>query len=101
MMGDGMGADVHAGRDLLVVKSLRNQSGDGLLGVGQAVPSGDRPGGGRRPVAAADAEFAEPSPDASLVAVGSDLAVSTECLLQVADRLLPVPSPVMQGAKVF
>src|SRR5215470_1523434 len=99
MMGDGMGADVHAGRDLLVVKSLRDQSGDGLLGAGQAVPSGDRPSGGRRPVAAADAEFAKPSPDTSLVTVGSDLAVSTECRLQVSDRLLPVLSPDMQGAE--
>jgi hypothetical protein len=71
MMGDGVGADVHAGGDLVVVQSLGDQAGDGLLGAGQAVPPGDRPGGGRGPVAAADAELAQPAPDAGLVAVGA------------------------------
>ena len=38
-----VGADVHAGGDLVVVQSLGDEAGDGLLGVGQAVPSGDGP----------------------------------------------------------
>src|SRR5215469_10517859 len=100
-MGDGVGADVHTSSDLVVVQSLGNQPGDGSLGAGQAIPSGDGPGRGRGPVAAADAEFAQPPPDAGLVAVGSDLTVSTECFLQVADRLLPVSLAVMQGTEVF
>jgi hypothetical protein len=41
-------ADVHAGGNLVVVQSLGDQAGDGLLGAGQAVPPGDglsgRPG---------------------------------------------------------
>ena len=85
-----MGADVHARGDLVVVQSLGDDAGDGLLGVGQAVPPGDGPGGRRGPVAAADAELAQPPPDAGLVAVGADLAVSAECFLQVVDRLLPI-----------
>src|SRR6516225_3787166 len=67
VMRDGVGADVHAGGDLVVVQSLGDELGDGLLSVGQAVPSGDGPGGGRAPVTAADAELAKPPPDAGLV----------------------------------
>ena len=85
VVGDGVGADVHAGGDLVVVQSLGDEAGDGLLGVGQAVPSGDGPGGGRAPVAAADAELAQPPPGAGLVAAGTDLAVSAECVVQVTD----------------
>ena len=75
MMGDSVGADVHAGGDLVVVQPFGDQAGDGSLGFGQAVPPGDGPGGGRAPVTAADAEPAQPSPDAGLVTVGADLAV--------------------------
>ena len=100
-MGDGVGADVHAGGDLVVVQALGDEAGDGLLGVGQAVPPGDGPGGGRAPVAAADAELAQPPPDAGLVADGTDLAVPAECVLQVVDRLIPVAFPAVQDAKVF
>jgi hypothetical protein len=70
MVSDGVGADIHAGGDLVVVESLGDEAGDGLLGAGQALPPGDRPGGGRAPVAAADAELAQPPPDAGLVTVG-------------------------------
>jgi len=52
-------------------------------------------------VAAADAELAQPPPDAGLVAVGTDLAVSAECVLQVADGLVLVALPAMQYAEVF
>src|SRR5215472_1554375 len=100
-MGDGVGADVHTSSDLVVVQSLGNQPGDGSLGAGQALPSGDGLGGGRGPVAAADAEFAQPPPDAGLVAVGVDLQVTAECLLQVVDRLFPVALAAMQFAEVF
>src|SRR5580693_4683559 len=93
VVGDGVGADVHAGGNLVVVQSLGDQAGDGLLGVGQAVPSGDGPDGRRAPVTAADAELAQPPPDARLVAVGADLAVSRERVLQVADGLIPVALP--------
>src|SRR6516162_6911162 len=96
-----MGADVHSGGDLVVVQSLGDEPGDGLLGVGQAVPSGDGPGGGRAPVAAADAELAQPPPDAGLVAAGTDLAVSVECVLQVTDGLIAVALPAVQDAEVF
>src|SRR5262249_17542275 len=44
VVGDGVGADVHAGGDLVVVQSLGDQGGDRLLGLSQAVPSGDGPG---------------------------------------------------------
>src|SRR6516162_5437256 len=84
-----MGADVHSGGDLVVVQSLGDEPGDGLLGVGEAVPAGDGPGGGRGPVAAADAELAQPPPDAGLVAVGAGAAVSVECVLEVPDGLVP------------
>ena len=84
-----MGADVHAGSDLVVVQSLSDEPGDGLLGVGEAVPAGDGPGGGRGPVAAADAELAQPPPDAGLVAVGAGLAVSVEGGFEVPDGLVP------------
>jgi hypothetical protein len=52
-------------------------------------------------VAAADAELAQPPPDAGLVTVGADLAVPAERFLQVADRLTPVALPAVQDAKVF
>ena len=81
MVGDGVGADVHAGGDLVVVQSVGDQAGDGLLGGGQAVPSGDGPGGSRGPVASADAELAQPPPDAGLVTVGTGLEVSAERFL--------------------
>ena len=83
-----VGADVHAGGDLVVVQSLGDEAGDDLLGIGQALPPGDRPGRRRAPVAAADAEPAQSPPDAGLVAVGANLAASAECLLQVVDRLI-------------
>ena len=38
----------------------------------------------------ADAEQAEPPPDAGLVTVGTDLAVSAKCVFQVTDGLIPV-----------
>jgi hypothetical protein len=76
MMGDGVDADVHAGSDLAVVQSLRDEAGDGLLSVGQALPPGDRPGGGGGPVAPADAERAQPPPDAGLVAAGTGPGVA-------------------------
>jgi hypothetical protein len=52
-------------------------------------------------VTAADAELTQPPPDPGLVAVGADLAVSGESLLQVANCLLPVAVPVAQDAQVF
>jgi len=58
VVGDGVGADVHAGGDLVVVQSLGDLAGHGLLGAGQAVPPGYGPGGSRAPVALADAELA-------------------------------------------
>src|SRR5580704_17241759 len=100
-MGNGVGADVHAGGDLVIIQPLGNQAGDGLLGVSQAVPSGDGPDGGRAPVTAADAEPAQPPPDAGLVAVGTDLAVAAECVLQVADGSIAVALPAVQDAEVF
>src|SRR5215468_7174604 len=62
VVGDGMGAYVHAVGDLVVVQSLGDEPGHGLLGVGEAVPAGDGPGGGCGPVAAADAELARSAP---------------------------------------
>ena len=56
---------------------------------------------GVAPVAAADAELAQPPPDAGLVAVGADLAVSAERFLQAADRLIPVALAGVQDAEVF
>jgi len=41
-------------------------------------------------VTSADAELAQPPPDAGLVAVGADLAVSAECVFEVVDDLIPV-----------
>jgi hypothetical protein len=58
MVGDGVGADVHASGDLLVVQPLSDKVGDGLLRAGEAVPPGDRLAWEGRPVAVADAEFA-------------------------------------------
>ena len=52
-------------------------------------------------MAAADAELAQPPPDAGLVAVGTDLTVSAECFLQVVDCLIPVAMPAVQDAEVF
>ena len=52
-------------------------------------------------MAAADAELAQPAPDAGLVAVGADLAVSAECVFEVADSLVPVAVPAVQDAEVF
>src|SRR5579862_9090278 len=100
-MSDGVGADVHAGRDLVVVQSLGDEASDGPLGVGQAVPPGNGSGGGRGPVAPTDAKLAQPPADAGLVAVGTDLAVSAERLLQVMDRALPVTAPAVQSTEVF
>src|SRR5215469_10662800 len=87
VVGDGMGAYVHAIGDLVVVQSLGDEPGHGLLGVGEAVPAGDGPGGGCGPVAAADAELAQPPPDAGLVAVGAGLSVSVEGGFEVSDGL--------------
>ena len=101
VVGDGVGADVHAGGDLAVVQSLGDQAGHGLLGAGQAVPPGDGPGGGVAPVASADAELAQPPPDAGLVTVGADLAVFAKCVFQVTDGLIPVALPSVQDAEVF
>src|SRR6516162_3890501 len=83
-----MGADVHTCGDLVVVQSLGDEPGDGLLGAGEAVPAGDGPGGGRGPVAAADAEAAQPPPDAGMVALGAGLVVSVEGGLEVPDGLV-------------
>src|SRR5271167_1886953 len=83
-----MGADVHAGGDLVVAQSLGDEPGHGLLGVGEAAPAGDGPGGGRGPVAAADAEVTQPPADAGLVAVGAGLAVSVEGGFEVLDGLV-------------
>src|SRR5215813_15523296 len=88
VVGDGVGADVHAVCDLVVVQPLGDEPGDGLLGVGEAVPAGDGPGGGCGPVAAADAELAQPPPDAGLVAVGAGLTVSVEGRFEVPDGLV-------------
>ena len=52
-------------------------------------------------MAAADAELAQPPPDAGLVAVGAYVAVSAECFLEVVDRLVPVAVPAVQDAEVF
>jgi len=101
VVGDSVGTDVHAGGDLVVVQSLGDQAGDGLLGAGQAVPSGDGPGRGRGPVAAPDAELAEPTQDTGPVAVGADQLVSAECFLEVVDRLFTVALPAVQDAEVF
>ena len=101
MVGDGVGADVHAGGDLAVVQSLSDQAGDGLLGAGQAAPPGDGPEGSRAPVASADAELAQPPPDAGLVTVGTDLAVLAKCVFQVTDDLIPVALASVQDAQVF
>ena len=100
-MGDGVGADVHAGGDLVVVQPLGDEAGHDPLGTGQAVPPGDGPVGERGPVAAADAELTQPPPDTGLVAVGPDLAVPAECFLQVVDRPLPVAVAAVQDAEVF
>src|SRR5262252_9053345 len=82
-----MGAYVHAVGDLVVVQSLGDEPGHGLLGVGEAAPAGDGPGGGCGPVAAADAELAQPPPDAGLVAAGARLVVSVEGGFEVPDGL--------------
>ena len=50
---------------------------------------------------AADAEPAQPPPDAGLVAVGTDLAVAAECVLQAPDGLIAVALPAVQDAEVF
>src|SRR5215470_12057652 len=71
VVGDGMGAYVHAVGDLVVVQSL-----------------GDGPGGGCGPVAAGDAVLAQPPPDAGLVAVGAGLSVSVEGGFEVSDGLV-------------
>src|SRR5215469_11913523 len=101
MVGDGMGADVHAGGDLVVVQTLGDEAGHGLLSAGQAVPPGDGPVGRRGPVAAADAELTQPPPDAGLVAAGADLAVPAQCLLQVVNRPLPVALAAVQDTEVL
>src|SRR5579871_4402196 len=89
MMRDGVRADVHASGDLVVVQPLGDEAGDGLLGIGQAHPARYGPVGGRVPVAPADAELAQPPSDAGLVAVGAHLVIPAECILEVADRLIP------------
>jgi len=52
-------------------------------------------------VAVADAQLAQPPPDAGLVTLGTDLAVSAECVLQVTDGLIPVALSAAQDAEVF
>jgi hypothetical protein len=47
---------------------------------------------------AADAELPQ---DAGLVALGTDLAVSAECFLQVPDGLIPVAAAAVQDAEVL
>jgi hypothetical protein len=80
VMRDGVGADVRASCDLIVVQSLGDNAGDGLLGVGVAVPAHGRPRAGTcTPVAAPDAEVAEPPADACLVPAGAHLPVLREC----------------------
>src|SRR5215470_8928425 len=88
MVRDSMGAEVHTRGDLVVVQALGDEPGDGLLGVGEAVPAGDGPGGGRGPVAAADAEVTQPPADAGLVAGGAGLAVSVEGRFEMPDGLV-------------
>src|SRR5262249_55996475 len=55
---------------------------------GGAGPGGDGRGGGGGPVGAADAELAQPPPDAGLVAVGAGLSVSVEGGFEVSDGLV-------------
>ena len=52
-------------------------------------------------MAAADAELAQPPPDAGLVAVGAGLAVSAERSLQVVDCLVPLAVAGVQHAEVM
>ena len=52
-------------------------------------------------MAAADAELAQPAPDAGLVTVGACLAVSAECVFEAADGLVPVAVAAVQDAEVF
>src|SRR6516165_9316268 len=101
MVGDGVGADVHAGGHLAVVESLGDDASDGLLRAGQAVPASHGPGRGGRPVAAAETEFAQPASNAGLVAVGADLSVSGEGFLQVVDGVLVVAVSELEDAEIF
>jgi hypothetical protein len=52
-------------------------------------------------VASADAELAQPPPDAGLVTVGTGLEVSAKCVFEVTDDLIPVAVASVQDAKVF
>ncbi len=52
-------------------------------------------------MAAADAEVPQPPPDAGLVTVGTDLAVSVKCVFQVTDDLIPLALASVQDAQVF
>src|ERR1700744_2010823 len=99
MVSDGVGADVHAGRDLVVVQPLGNEACDGLLGAGQAAPPGHRPVKACGPVAAADTELAQPPPDAGLIPVGTDVSVQVEGFLQAADCLLPAALSAVQDTQ--
>ena len=58
-------------------------------------------GGGRASVAAADAEPAQPPPDADLVAADADPAAPAEGFLQMTDRLTAVAVPGVQDAEIF
>src|ERR1700760_483791 len=101
MVSDSVGADVHAGRDLVVVQPLGHQGGDSLLGAGQAAPAGHRPVKACGPVAAAGTELAQPPPDAGLIPVSTGVSVQVEGFLQAADGLLPAALPVMQDTQVL
>ena len=102
VMGNGVGTDVHASCDPVVVQSLSDKAGDGLLGGGQAVPPHDRSGAGTcTPVAAPDAQLAEPPPDARLVPAGAHLPGARECRRQAIDGLIPFTFPFVQDAEVL
>ena len=102
VMGNGVGADVHASCDLVVVQSLGDKAGDGLLGAGQAAPAHNRPGAGTyTPMAPQDAQLAEPPADARRIPAGAHTPVLYECRCQAIDGLIPVTSPFLQDAKVL
>jgi urease accessory protein len=101
VIGDGVRADVHTLGDLHVVESLRDPAGHSLLGARQAVPPADRPIGWRHPVPAANAELAQPLPDARLITIGTYSAVPTRRFPQMMDGPIPVGPRGVQDTEVF
>lgn len=69
--------------------SLRGEGGDVAFGVGEAGPSADR-AFGLSPVAAPDAESAQPGADARRVPLCAGLLVNLERLVEVVNRRLRV-----------